>query len=422
MASLGNVHAMPVVLPPLSGDAPIIARLVRRLPEIAERMLEAGLGSTPPAADLPDGHFTAEVLPAIAGCGQAFLRAIQEQRVFTGSEVIEFVGPVAERHAEDRIPLGLLMHAVHGSGQVIVQEAAAVATPEDMPDLIAFGARLLDLLRDINVAVVEAYTDVEQSIYHAEREARRALCSALLRGQAAEELAARADVVLAERYTVLAIHIRPDDHPIVVADLLTRRRIRVLQRALDGIAGTKALSTFDGTTGIALLPSGSDSTEYQRLAAELTEQFGVDVFLAERRAVQRDLLPHAVQEATDLAELARLLNRPSGLYDLDDLLLEYQLTRPGPARDRLADRIAPLLLRPHLFEALEAHLRHGSDRKAAAAEVHVHPNTFSYRLKRIAELTGIDPSEPNGSRLLAAALTVHRFYPVGESAEVVEVE
>lgn len=384
-------------------------------------MLAAGLGSTPPAADLPDGHFTDEVLPAIAACGQAFFRAIQEQRAFTGAEVVEFVGPVAERHAEDRIPLGLLLQAVHGSGQAILQ-AAAVATPEDMNDLIAFGGRLLDLLRDINVAVVEAYTDVEQSIYHAEREARRALCSALLRGRPAEELAARADVVLAERYTVLAIHIRPDDHPIVVADLLTRRRIRVLQRALDGIAGAKALSTFDGTTGIALLPSGSDSTEYQWLATELTEQFGVEVFLAERRAAERDVLPHAVQEATDLAELARLLNRPSGVYDLDDLLLEYQLTRPGPARDRLADRIAPLLLRPHLFEALDAHLRHGSDRKAAAAEVHVHPNTFSYRLKRIAELTGIDPSEPKGSRLLAAALTVHRFYPVAEATEVLDAD
>ncbi|MEV0297718.1 helix-turn-helix domain-containing protein [Nocardia sp. NPDC050710] len=418
---------MSVALPPLPGDAPIIARLLRRLPDIAERMLAAGLGATPPAADLPDGHFTDEVLPAIYACGWAFLRALEEQRPFTSAEVAEFVGPVAERHAEDRIPLGVLMDAVHGSAQQILREVAALAEPEDMDDLVAFGSRLLDLLRHINIAVVEAYTEVEQSIYNAEREARRALCSALLRGQPAEELAARADMALEDRYTVLATHIRPEGQPAAVADLVTRRRIRILQRALDAMAGTTALSTFDGSTGIALLPaggegSGPEAARLDRLATELAAQFGVDVFVAERRAIARERLPDAVQEATDLAELARLLGRPTGRYGLDELLLEYQLTRPGPARDRLSERIFPLLRHPHLFEALDAHLRHGSDRKAAAAEVHVHPNTFSYRLRRIAELTGIDPSEPTGSRLLAAALTVYRFYPTAESAQPVEPE
>ncbi|WP_280214844.1 PucR family transcriptional regulator [Nocardia cyriacigeorgica] len=86
----------------------------------------------------------------------------------------------------------------------------------------------------------------------------------------------------------------------------------------------------------------------------------------------------------------------------------YQLTRPGRARDRLAERIAPLSTRPHLLAALDAYLRHGTDRKTAAAEVHVHPNTFSYRMRRIAELTGLDPADPAGTRVLAAALTVVR--------------
>ncbi|MGY4102881.1 PucR family transcriptional regulator [Nocardia sp. R16R-3T] len=73
-------------------------------------------------------------------------------------------------------------------------------------------------------------------------------------------------------------------------------------------------------------------------------------------------------------------------------------------------RITLLLGNPHLLEASQAHLRHGSDRKAAAARLHVHPNTFSYRLRRIAELTGIDPADPNNSRLLAASLTIQRIH------------
>ncbi|MBF6466846.1 helix-turn-helix domain-containing protein [Nocardia beijingensis] len=406
---------MSVVLSPVAGDAPLVARLLTRWPQIAERMLAAGLGTTPPAADLPEGHFTAEVLPAIYACGRAVLQAIGEQRSFTKSEVATFVAPVAERHAEDRFPLPLLIEAIHGSAQSVLQEAAALASRDELDDLVVVGSRLLDLLMQINITVVETYTEVEQSIYNAEREARRALCSALLHGLPAEELAARADTTLAERYTVLAIHIRPDDQPSTVATLVGRRRVRLLHRALDALAGTKALATFDGWTGIALLPTGSDTeldvARYAGLAAELTEHFGIPVFLAEYPAVPQDAIAQTAKEATDLAELARLLGRPAGVYQLDDLLLEYQLTRPGTARARLAERIAPILDSPHLLDALDAHLRHGSDRKAAAAEIHVHPNTFSYRLRRVAEITGADPTDPHDSRLLAAALTIQRLYP-----------
>ncbi|WP_433657446.1 PucR family transcriptional regulator [Nocardia sp. CA-128927] len=406
---------MSLALSSPTGNATLVSRLLTRWPQISERMLAAGLGATPPAADLPEGHFTAEVLPAIYACGRAVLQAIGEQRAFTRAEVAAFVVPVAERHAEDRIPLPLLIEAIHGSAQSVLQEAVALATTAEMHDLTVIGGRLLDLLMHINITVVETYTEVEQSIYNAEREARRALCAALLGGLPAEELAARADTALAERYTVLAIHIRHDEQPSTVATLISRRRIRILQRALDGLIGTTALATFDGSTGIALLPNASETDPTEHLAAELAEQFGVAVFVAEYRSIAREIVPEAAREATDLAELARLLGKPPGVYRLDDLLLEHQLTRPGPARERLVERITPILSSPHLLDALDAHLRHGSDRKAAAAEIHVHPNTFSYRLRRIAELTGIDPTEPHDSRLLAAALTIHRLCPAADA-------
>ncbi|MGV9822230.1 PucR family transcriptional regulator [Nocardia xishanensis] len=410
---------MAVASPPVTGDLPLVSRLLTRWPQIAERMLAAGLGATPPASELPAGHFTAEVLPTIYACGRAVLQAIGERREFTRAEVAGFVVPVAERHAEDRFPLALLIEAMHGSAQSVLAEAAAQARPEEKDELVVVGSRLLDLLMHINIVVVETYTEVEQSIYNAEREARRELCTALLRGLPAEELAARADTPLTDRYTVLAIHLRPDEHPHTVADLVARRRIRILHRTLDALSNGTALVTFDGASGIALLPNHSESAKsdvarHRGLATELSEQLGTAVYLAECHGVPRADLPGAADQAAEVATLARLLNRPTGRYQLDDLLLEYQLTRPGPARDRLAQRIAPLLRNPHLLEALEAHLEYGSDRKAAAACLHVHPNTFSYRLRRIAELTGIDPAEPTNSRMLAAALTVHRLYPAGD--------
>ncbi|WP_280214843.1 hypothetical protein [Nocardia cyriacigeorgica] len=160
---------MAAALPPLSGDAPILDRIGRGLPAIADRMLAAGLGSTPPIADLPDGHFR-EVVPAILDCGRGFLRALREQREFSDAELARYVAPVVRRHAEERIPLRLLIDAVHGSAQQLLLESARSAAPEELDDLVTFGAHLLDLLRRINLVVYEGYSEVEQSVFQPDRE------------------------------------------------------------------------------------------------------------------------------------------------------------------------------------------------------------------------------------------------------------
>ncbi|MGW0182045.1 PucR family transcriptional regulator [Nocardia sp. NPDC003345] len=390
-----------------------------RWPQLSEKLLADGLGATPPAADLPEGHFRPEVLPAIHACGHAVLRAIGADDPLGRAQIAAFVTPVAERHAEDRLPLPLLIEAIHASAQTLLAEAAGLATPGEMDELVAIGSGLLDVLMHITVIVTEAYAEVGQSIHNAEREARRELCSALLRGRPAHQLSARADTPLSDRYTVVAVHTAPEESN-SATDLLARRRIRVFHRTLDACTHGRALATFDGSAGIALVPghSGPESRAQSAVpAAELTEALGVETYLAESEAVPPSDIPRAAAEVTELATLARLLGRSPGVYRLDDLLLEYQLTRPGAARDRLAARIAPLLRAPHLLEALEAHLRFGPDRKTASSQLHVHPNTFSYRLRRVGELTGIDPAEPNNSRLLAAAVTIHRLYPAAEPGE-----
>ncbi|MFC9894690.1 PucR family transcriptional regulator [Nocardia sp. NPDC127579] len=389
----------------------LLTRLLTRWPQIAERLLAEGLDASAPAAELPAGHFRPEVLPAIYACGRAVLQAISQGRTLSRAEVAAFVTPVAERHAEDRFPLPVLIEAIHASAQAVLAVAAELAEPQETEQLVVIGSGLLDLLMHINVTVMQTYLEVGQSIHHAEREARRELCSALLRGRPAEELSARADTPLSDRYTVVAVHTGPAMP--AAADLVARRRIRIVHRTLDAATNGAALISFDGSTGIALLPTHAETgpdARIEGLAAELTAELGAPVYLAECAGVRRPELPRAAAEVTELATLARVLGRDPGVYRLDDLLLEYQLTRPGAARDRLAARIRPLLRTPHLLEALEAHLRFGADRKSASAHLHVHPNTLSYRLRRVGELTGIDPSEPGNSRLLAAAVTVHHLY------------
>ncbi|MDA8359099.1 MAG: helix-turn-helix domain-containing protein [Actinomycetota bacterium] len=115
-------------------------------------------------------------------------------------------------------------------------------------------------------------------------------------------------------------------------------------------------------------------------------------------------------EARQLAELAVRLDRPPGAYRLDDLVLEYALSRDPAAMDRLAAVLAPLETQgTDLVESLEVYVRCQLDRRRAAAALHVHPNTLDYRMKRVRAFTGLDMSTASGITMIGAGLLARRI-------------
>jgi sugar diacid utilization regulator len=120
-------------------------------------------------------------------------------------------------------------------------------------------------------------------------------------------------------------------------------------------------------------------------------------------------IARAAAQAQDVVKLARALGRPPGGYLLRDVLLEYQLTRTSDAQSELAQLLDPLDRNPDLPLTLEVYLDHDLDRRKTAAALHVHPNTLDYRLRRIVDLTGLDPSTTRGLQLLGAALAARRL-------------
>jgi DNA-binding PucR family transcriptional regulator len=79
---------------------------------------------------------------------------------------------------------------------------------------------------------------------------------------------------------------------------------------------------------------------------------------------------------------------------------------------------------PTLVETLDAFLDSGGAIEACARKLFVHPNTVRYRLKRITDFTGRDPTEPRDAYVLRVAATVGQLnYPsqppnVGNNAAV----
>ena len=67
---------------------------------------------------------------------------------------------------------------------------------------------------------------------------------------------------------------------------------------------------------------------------------------------------------------------------------------------------------PTLIETLSAYLDCGGAIEACARKLFVHPNTVRYRLKRITDFTGRDPTEPRDAYVLRVAATVGQLnYP-----------
>ena len=62
-----------------------------------------------------------------------------------------------------------------------------------------------------------------------------------------------------------------------------------------------------------------------------------------------------------------------------------------------------------LTATLEAYLDAGGSVESCARTLFVHPNTVRYRLKRITEITGRDPTNPRDAYVLRVATTVGRL-------------
>ncbi|GLE52234.1 PucR family transcriptional regulator [Mycobacterium montefiorense] len=71
---------------------------------------------------------------------------------------------------------------------------------------------------------------------------------------------------------------------------------------------------------------------------------------------------------------------------------------------------------PTLIETLDAYLDCGGAIEACARKLFVHPNTVRYRLKRITDFTGRDPTRPRDAYVLRVAATVGQLnYPTHPS-------
>ena len=386
------------------------------MPKLARRMIERFVEEIPLYRLLPREQLEGEILAITTANLRLFFAGLREARLLTTDELAE-VRLSAARRAEERVPLDAVLTAYHVGGRIGWQALVDDARPDETGALVAAGERVLLYVQQVTAAVAAAYLEEQQTIYGEERDARRSLASALLTGEPAEALAGRLGTSIAPAFLVVALRVglhADESEKGVGGAIASRRKVRRLHGALDDFAGEPVLALLEPNGGSALVPSTPESVRatagrLPELVRRLQESVGASVLAGAAEAIGAADIARANAQALDVVRLARRLDWPAGGYLLRDVLLEYQLTRPSDALVELCRLLDPIDRNPDLPHTLEVYLANDLDRRRTAAALHVHPNTLDYRLRRIVDLTGLDPSTSRGLQLLGAAIAARRL-------------
>ncbi|MEU2122494.1 PucR family transcriptional regulator [Nocardia niwae] len=388
------------------------------------------------------GHFVETVAPcgtlpgdAIHGDITVITRVCLELAVsmLDGSNIPEKAGQLedaAAQWAREGVPIGTIHHAVHEgfkigfdlvvSTALAEQRASGSADTEpmltvsaaDYQSILDAAKLVVEMLDTMTTAVSVAYVRELRAVVSEHHTAVHTLTSALLGGHPTSTMARECGIDISDRYRVIALAIpsHPDEsNSMLDAKVVARRKLRRVQAELATRCDDTVLSLLSVDGGTLLIPADHiTKAALKELIGHLSRAARVHITATEVTA-STDTVPTAADQAHELLDMVTRLESLPGLYHFDELALEYQLTRPGPAREQLGSLLDPLEEYPELLETLQIHIAHNLNRRRTARLLHVHTNTVDYRLKRIGQLTGLDPTQANGLWRLRSALVARTY-------------
>ena len=288
--------------------------------------------------------------------------------------------------------------------------AAAAANPEAV---VLAGEVMLRGVDDTVAVLAEAYQLARRDLVRAEAAARREFVDDLLVGgtHASASLVQRAALFglgLAGPHAVVVVRA---DKPFTDTSPLTG----ILERSILGAkADADALvTTKDGA--LVVIFAAPDRDAIREVVDGLTgslprsDRAGVNLSrTAEvgswRMGVGR---PHqgpsgvrlSFEQAQEALQLGSRLAGQERVIDAADLLVQRVLVRDEEAMRELVDAVLTPLLAARggpepLLRTLEAYFQEGGNASSSARSLHLSVRALTYRLEKIADLTGRDPADP----------------------------
>lgn len=378
-------------------EAEVLAEVVRRVrtAELAERMVARFRSEIAGYRRLPEPVVIGQILEICRRNVELFFNSILDGREPQEDDLAAFRESAKDRAGEG-MPLEDLLHAYRLGGRMGWQQVVEAATPDERPALLAGAERLMDYVDRVSAVVAQAYLDERQLLVSEEERRLRDLFDALVGGgvvtASLQECAEGIGLALADSY-------RPFAQTLPGAAAHEHSQIAEALRE----QGVLALTEGDRVSGLA--PASADGNGGGPLWGALAP----DALLAVGDSTPRPELADALEEMRLLVDLGRRLGH-RGRLDPDAFVCELLLAR-SPRLGELARQRALGPLEEYarrrgsdLIDTLEAFVAADLDRRGAAEQLHIHPNTLDYRLRRVEELTGLQLGRTDDLTLVSLGL------------------
>ncbi|BCB84141.1 PucR family transcriptional regulator [Phytohabitans suffuscus] len=290
---------------------------------------------------------------------------------------------------------------------VAEEQVAHLAVPGEEA---ALREAVLRFSREVAFSAARVYARAAESRGAWDARLQALLVDALLRGDSSDVLASRAAALgWADAPPVaVAVGRSPGGEAAAVLHTLYRAARRIDVEIIGGVHGDRLVLVLGG------------ATDPLAATAKLLAGFGAGPVVVGPAVTTLD-------EATESARAALAGFRAApGWPDAPrpvaagDLLPERSLAGDVEARRRLRQDVYGALVRAsgELLETLDAFFAAGGVLEGAARALFVHPNTVRYRLRRVADVTGLSPLTPRDAFALRVALTIGRLDPQAPVTQV----
>lgn len=267
----------------------------------------------------------------------------------------------------------------------------------------AAGSAVLHVVDDAVAAVAAGYTDARRAIVRREESLRREFVDDLLSGAADPAgLLVRADgygLDLAREHQVAVVRAAQpfrDATPV----------LSEVTAALRAAAADPFVATRDGLL-VVVLPAVPDDVAGAVLAA--VRGRGESLVAVGRRRDGPAGVAASFADAREAIGLADRMGWPGPVVTAERTLVYQVLLRDRAALDDLIESVlAPLRAARGgagpLLETVYAYCEEGGNVTATATRLHLSPRAVTYRLARVAELTGWRPADPSQRYVLHTAV------------------
>ncbi|GAB2941847.1 fatty acid biosynthesis transcriptional regulator FasR [Micromonospora polyrhachis] len=391
---------------PDDGD---LAATLRRIERAAGSLATASMArmdeSLPWFRGLPADQRSWVMLVAQAGVRSLVTWLHQGGKADSPQELSDEVFAAAPRALARSISLQQTVALIKVTIDVVEEQVPSLAAPGEEQLLREV---VLQFSREIAFSAARAYARAAESRGAWDARLQALLVDALLRGDSPDVLASRAAALgWADAPPVaVAVGRSPGGEVAAVLHTVYRAARRIGVEIIGGVHGDRLVVVLGGAA--------------DPLAAteKLLAGFGSGP------VVVGPAVP-SLDEATDSARAALAGFRAAPAWPAAprpvaaaDLLPERALAGDSEARRSLRHDGYAALVRAggELLETLDAFFAAGGVLESAARALFVHPNTVRYRLRRIADVTGLSPLAPRDAFALRVALTIGRLDPAAPPA------